>query len=118
MPGRFNQREVVIRWHAALGRVDRESPEDLPVLGQNRLRPAGAYPEGQGELSIPVEPDRLACHVGDDDSRLKSRGSATQARIRIDRHGANRTRPLLGHLRTCNRPEAQPIWLHQQDGSD
>jgi len=59
MPGRFNQREVVIRRHPALGRVDRESPEDLPVfvtIGCDqparipRLSARSRYPSSQNRL--------------------------------------------------------------------
>ena len=118
MPGRFNQREIIVRRHATLGRVDRECPEDLVLFGQDRLRPAGAYPERQCEVAVRVEPDRLLCDVGHDDSRLESRGGIAQASVWIDQHRANRTRPLFRDLRTGNRPESQPIRIHQEDGGD
>ena len=39
VPGRFNQRKVVIGRHTALGRIDRECHEDLVLFGHDRLRP-------------------------------------------------------------------------------
>src|SRR6185503_9296611 len=89
VPGRFNQREVIIRRHAALGRVDRECAEDLILFGHDRLRPAGAYPEPQCEVAVRIEPDWLLCDVWHDDSRLESRGRIAQTSVRIDQHRAN-----------------------------
>src|SRR5260221_11502378 len=117
VPGRFNQREIIVRRHAALGRVDRECPEDLVLFGQDRLRPASAYPECQCEVAVRVEPDRLLFDGGHDDSRLDSRGGFAQARVWIDQHRSISTRPLFMYLRTGKQTESYTNRIHLEHRS-
>ncbi len=101
---------------ARRGRVERERPQRLSLMRQDRRRPAGTKAVLLGERAV-VGPARIGRDIGDHDRLAQPRRRAARAGHRADGEAVDRPNKARGKARGGAVAQARAVLVEQKDGA-